>query len=113
MTRRKRRRSSAWTSRPARRSGAEPGFGSGGVIIADGKLIALSGTGELLIAPATPEGFKPTTRAQVLGAEMLDGAGAGQWVHLLPQFPRRIVAVGRCARSKRRAVGTTSSSNRS
>jgi len=46
---------------------AEPGFGSGGVIVADGQLIALSALGELLIAPATPEGFKPTTRTQVLG----------------------------------------------
>ena len=46
---------------------AEPGFGSGGVIVADGKLIALSAIGELLIAPATPTGFKPTTRTQVLG----------------------------------------------
>jgi outer membrane protein assembly factor BamB len=46
---------------------AEPDFGSGGVIVADGKLIALSGAGELLIAPASSEGFKPTTRAQVLG----------------------------------------------
>lgn len=44
-------------------------FGSGGVIIADGKLIALSGTGELMVAPATPEGFKPTSRAQVLGGK--------------------------------------------
>lgn len=46
---------------------AEPRFGSGGVIVADGKLIGLSGDGELIIAPASPEGFKPTTRAQVLG----------------------------------------------
>ncbi len=45
---------------------AEPGFGSGGVIVADGKLIALSAMGELMIAPASPEGFKPTTRAQVI-----------------------------------------------
>ena len=44
-------------------------FGSGGVIIADGKLIALSGTGELLVAPASPESFKPTARAQVLGGK--------------------------------------------
>jgi outer membrane protein assembly factor BamB len=47
----------------------EPGFGSGGVIIADGKLIALSGTGELSVAPATPTGFKPTARAQMLGGK--------------------------------------------
>jgi outer membrane protein assembly factor BamB len=48
---------------------AQPSFGSGGVIIADGKLIALGGTGELLVAPATPTGFKPTSRAQVLGGK--------------------------------------------
>ena len=45
------------------------GFGSGGVIVADGKLIALSGTGELMVAPATPTGFTPTARAQVLGGK--------------------------------------------
>jgi outer membrane protein assembly factor BamB len=48
---------------------SEPGFGSGGCTIADGKLIALSGTGELMIAPAVPDGFKPTARAQVLGGK--------------------------------------------
>ncbi|MGB8166609.1 MAG: PQQ-binding-like beta-propeller repeat protein [Chthoniobacteraceae bacterium] len=48
---------------------AEPGFGNGGVLVADGKLIALSAVGELMIAPASPDGFKPTTRAQVLGAK--------------------------------------------
>lgn len=48
---------------------AQPGFGSGGVIIADGKLIAFSGTGELSVAPATPTGFNPTVRAQVLGGK--------------------------------------------
>lgn len=47
----------------------QPGFGSGAVILADGKLIALGGTGELLVAPATPTGFKPTARAQVLGGK--------------------------------------------
>lgn len=48
---------------------AQPGFGSGGVIIADGKLIALGGTGELSVALATPAGFNPTARAQVLGGK--------------------------------------------
>jgi outer membrane protein assembly factor BamB len=48
---------------------ARAGFGSGGVIIADNKLIALGGTGELLVAPATPAGFTPTARAQVLGGK--------------------------------------------
>ncbi|HWN96175.1 MAG TPA: PQQ-binding-like beta-propeller repeat protein, partial [Methylomirabilota bacterium] len=45
------------------------GFGSGGVIIAEGKLIAVSGAGELMIAPASPDGFKPTARTQVFGGK--------------------------------------------
>lgn len=45
---------------------AHPGFGTGTVILADGKLIALSAGGELSVAPATPEGYKPIARAQVL-----------------------------------------------
>ncbi len=46
---------------------AHPGFGTGGVIIADSKLIALSAPGELIIAPASSDAFKPGARAQVLG----------------------------------------------
>jgi outer membrane protein assembly factor BamB len=48
---------------------AEPNFGSGGVIVADNKLIALAARGELMVAPATPDGFKPTARAQILGGK--------------------------------------------
>lgn len=48
---------------------AQPNFGSGGVLVADKNLIALSGKGELTIGPATPSGFKPTSRAQVLGGK--------------------------------------------
>ncbi len=48
---------------------ALPGFGSGGVVIADGRLIAMSGFGELSVAPATPDGFKPTATSQVLGGK--------------------------------------------
>ena len=48
---------------------SHPGFGTGAAIIADSKLIALSSTGELLLAPAIPSGFKPTARAQVLGGK--------------------------------------------
>ena len=33
---------------------------------ADGKLIVLGDRGELMVAPASPEGFKPAARAQVL-----------------------------------------------
>lgn len=48
---------------------SKPGFGTGAVILADGKLIALGAGGELSIAPATPEGFKPVAQAQVLGGK--------------------------------------------
>jgi outer membrane protein assembly factor BamB len=47
----------------------QPNFGSGGAIIADGKLIAVSGAGELMIAPASLDGFKPTARLQVFGGK--------------------------------------------
>ncbi len=43
------------------------GLGVGSVIAADGKLIIMSETGELVIAEAAPEAFKPLARAQVLG----------------------------------------------
>lgn len=45
----------------------QAGLGYGALMIADGKLIVLSEKGELLIAPASSGGFKPTARAQVLG----------------------------------------------
>ncbi len=48
---------------------AAPGFGTGGLILADGKLVILSSLGELIVAPATPDGFKPSSRAQVLGGK--------------------------------------------
>lgn len=43
------------------------GFGVGGVTVADGKLIALSARGELMVAPVSPEKFEPVSEAQVLG----------------------------------------------
>lgn len=39
------------------------------LMAADGKLIALTARGELLAAEATPEAFKPISRAQVLGGK--------------------------------------------
>ncbi len=42
------------------------GFGTGAVTVADGKLIALSELGELMVAPVSPERFRPTARAKVL-----------------------------------------------
>jgi outer membrane protein assembly factor BamB len=48
---------------------SQANFGSGAVIMADGKLIALSGAGELMVAPASPTSFQPVARAQVLGGK--------------------------------------------
>jgi outer membrane protein assembly factor BamB len=48
---------------------SEAGVGSGSVAAADGKLIVLGDRGELMVAPASPEGFKPTARARVLQAK--------------------------------------------
>jgi outer membrane protein assembly factor BamB len=48
---------------------SDPGFGKGALIIADGKIIGLSEKGELIVANASPDGFKPIARAQVLGGK--------------------------------------------
>lgn len=47
----------------------EAGIGSGSVIAAGDRLLVLTDRGELLLAPASPEGFKPTARTQVLGGK--------------------------------------------
>lgn len=47
-----------------------PAIGSGGTIIADGKLIVTTDKGELIVAPATPSGFHPSARAQVAGGKV-------------------------------------------
>lgn len=44
-------------------------FGLGSVTVADGKLILLSDRGELVVAEASPTGFKPIARSQVLGGK--------------------------------------------
>lgn len=48
---------------------AVPNFGSGGVLLVGDQLLALSGTGELMQATATPERFGGELRAQVLGGK--------------------------------------------
>jgi outer membrane protein assembly factor BamB len=48
---------------------SERSVGKGTVTIAGGKLIVLSDKGELMIAPASPEGFHPISRAQILGGK--------------------------------------------
>jgi hypothetical protein len=47
---------------------AEP-FGAGTVMIAGDQLVVLSESGKLMIAPASPDGFKPTATAQILRGE--------------------------------------------
>ncbi len=47
----------------------QTGLGVGSLVAADGKLIVLSETGELVIAEVSPEKFKPLARAQILGGK--------------------------------------------
>ncbi len=44
-----------------------PDLGGGALMVADGKIIALSDKGELFTAPVSPQSFTPISRAQVLG----------------------------------------------
>ncbi len=48
---------------------SEAGLKAGTVTLAGDQLLVLTGAGELLRAPATPDGFKPGGRAQILGVE--------------------------------------------
>ena len=50
------------------RKWAKGGFGKGGLMIADGKLIVLSERGELVIAKAQPAGYSELKRTSVLSA---------------------------------------------
>lgn len=45
---------------------SEDHFGAGTILIAGGKLLVLTEKGELICAPASPDGFKPAARAQIL-----------------------------------------------
>jgi outer membrane protein assembly factor BamB len=45
------------------------GLGGGALMVADHKIIMLSDKGELVVADATPEGFNPISRAQILGGK--------------------------------------------
>jgi outer membrane protein assembly factor BamB len=47
----------------------QPDFGAGSILLAEDKLLVLTEKGQLVCAPATPDGFKPTARAQVLPFE--------------------------------------------
>ncbi|HZL35819.1 MAG TPA: PQQ-binding-like beta-propeller repeat protein [Tepidisphaeraceae bacterium] len=45
---------------------SEDHFGAGTILLAGKELVVLTEKGELILAPATAQGFKPTARAQVL-----------------------------------------------
>lgn len=45
---------------------SEDRFGAGTVTLAGGRLLVLRENGELVLAPASPEGFKPVARGQIL-----------------------------------------------
>jgi outer membrane protein assembly factor BamB len=52
----------------------ERGIGAGALTIAGGRLLVISGEGELIVADATPDGFRPLARRKVLAE-----AGAPFW----------------------------------
>lgn len=45
---------------------SQDNFGAGTLMLAGNRLLILTEKGELILAPATPDGFKPISRAQVL-----------------------------------------------
>ena len=45
---------------------AERGLGNGTLMAADGRLIVITGKGDLIIADASPGGFAPTSQTRVL-----------------------------------------------
>lgn len=47
----------------------EDNFGAGTLLVAGDKLLILTETGEVIIAPATPDAFQPSARARVLTSE--------------------------------------------
>ena len=49
---------------------SEDHFGAGTISIAGDQLLILTEKGELICAPVSPDGFKPTARAQILGFEV-------------------------------------------
>ena len=48
---------------------SKSGFGKGSLMLADGKLIILSERGELVVAEATPTGYKELARDHVIGGK--------------------------------------------
>jgi outer membrane protein assembly factor BamB len=49
---------------------SEERFGAGSLLVIGDKLLILTERGELLVAPASPDKFTPSTRAQILGTDI-------------------------------------------
>jgi outer membrane protein assembly factor BamB len=69
-----------------------PPLAAGSLIMADDKLIVLTEEGELILAPANPDGFSPAGRAQILGGNVraLPALSRGR---LYARDPRQLVCV--------------------
>lgn len=48
---------------------SEEHFGAGNVLVAGNRLLLITERGELILAPASPDTFKPLARAQILGSD--------------------------------------------
>ena len=49
---------------------SQDGFGAGTLMLANGDLVILTEKGDLIRSPATPAGFKPAARAQILSFQV-------------------------------------------
>ena len=68
---------------------AHEGLGAGSVMLAGGRLIALSDKGKLMVAQASPAGYTELAAGPDSRRQMLDGAGAGRWADLCAECRRR------------------------
>lgn len=70
---------------------SEESFGAGTLALAAGQLVILRENGELVLAPASPDAFKPVARAQVIGSCRAAFALAGGFLYARDQ--RQLVCV--------------------
>ena len=74
------------------------GLGCGSLMIVDGRLLALSDQGDLVLIEASPEGYRELARSPFLEGAMLDSAYCVRWQSLWEKCGRqaglREIAVG-------------------
>ncbi len=66
--------------------------GAGTVLLAGSQLVVLTDAGELILAPASPEGFEPAARAKILESPVR-AAPALAAGHLFARDPKQLIAV--------------------